>query len=98
VEAAGLKGFCRQYGITEQTVGQTCWGLLLAQIHEQPDVVFGTVLACRDGEEEQGIMFPTMNTLPVRMIIHGSFRELLSDTQENAIDGMEHKFTALRQI
>jgi aryl carrier-like protein len=77
-----VEQFCKSLRITLQTLGQTCWAIVLSQLMRQLDVVFGTVLSCRDSEESNEIMFPLMNTVVVRSVIHGSFSEMLKYMQD----------------
>ncbi|KAK2627657.1 hypothetical protein QTJ16_002303 [Diplocarpon rosae] len=72
-----ITAFCRSSRITFQTLGQTCWALVLSHLTSQLDVVFGSVLSCRDSEEAAEVMFPLMNTVAVRSVIHGSIAEML---------------------
>ena len=74
--------FCKSSRITLQTLGQTCWALVLAHLMGQLDVVFGSVLSCRDSEEADDVMFPLMNTVAVRSVLHGSLTDMLKYMQE----------------
>ncbi|KAK0120738.1 hypothetical protein ONS96_010939 [Cadophora gregata f. sp. sojae] len=73
---------CKTARITLQTLGQTCWALVLSQLMGQLDVVFGSVLSCRDSEEASTVMFPLMNTVAVRSVIHGSLADMLRYMQD----------------
>lgn len=77
-----VEALCKSSKITLQTVGQTCWAIVLAQLMGQLDVVFGSVLSCRDTEEAGQVMFPLMNTVAVRSVIHGTSEDLLSYMQD----------------
>jgi aryl carrier-like protein len=77
-----VESFCRFSRITLQTLGQTCWAIVLSHLMGQLDVVFGSVLSCRDSEEADEVMFPLMNTVAVRAVLHGSVREMLRYMQE----------------
>ena len=82
VSLSDVESFCRSSRITMQTLGQTCWVMVLSHLMGQLDVVFGSVLACRDSEEAEEVMFPLMNTVPVRSVLHGTVSEMLSYMQE----------------
>ncbi|KAI1007381.1 Nonribosomal peptide synthase [Podosphaera aphanis] len=82
VSISKVKSLCKSTRITLQTLGQTCWALVLSQLTKQLDVVFGSVLSCRDSEEAAEIIFPLMNTVVVRSVIHGSYHEMLQYMQE----------------
>ena len=77
-----VERFCRSSRVTLQTLGQTCWAIVLSHLMAQLDVVFGLVLSCRDSEEADEVMFPLMNTVAVRSILHGSVSEMLRYMQE----------------
>lgn len=79
-----VKDLCRSSNITLQTLGQTCWALVLADIMGQLDVVFGTVLACRDTDEAGEVNFPLFNTVAVRAVLRGSLDQMLRDMQEKS--------------
>ena len=81
-----------------QALGQTCWSLTLAHFLGKADVLFGTVLSGRETEDAEGIMFPTMNTVPIRAIAHGSYKDMLRYMQDNS--GIVRKFqhTPLREM
>ncbi|PQE28760.1 hypothetical protein CJF32_00003978 [Rutstroemia sp. NJR-2017a WRK4] len=82
VSLSKVEALCKSSRITLQTLGQTCWALVLAQLMGQLDVVFGTVLSCRDTEEADQVMFPLMNTVAVRSVLHGTFGEMLKYMQD----------------
>ncbi|KAG4442383.1 hypothetical protein IFR05_002161 [Cadophora sp. M221] len=77
-----IEALCKSSRITLQTLGQTCWALVLSQLMSQLDIVFGSVLSCRDSEEAGSVMFPLMNTVAVRSVIHGSLSEMLKYMQD----------------
>ncbi|ORY61727.1 amino acid adenylation domain-containing protein [Pseudomassariella vexata] len=83
VDLTIIKKFCARHGITAQALGQSCWAAVLASVSQSLDVVFGVVLSGRDTDEAQGLMFPTMNTVPVRVVLHGSTTEYLEYIWEN---------------
>lgn len=92
VNLGGLERLCKSLRITLQTLGQTCWAIVLSYLMSQLDVVFGTVLSCRDSEEANEVMFPLMNTVAIRSVMHGSLSEMLKYTQEmsDAIRQYQH--------
>ena len=77
LSTTSLQGFCKSQGVTQLALCHTCWALILACYTGRLDVVFGTVLAGRDFEQADQILFPTMNTVTIRSIIHGTRREML---------------------
>lgn len=93
-----IQTFCKQMGVTVQSLGQMCWGLLLAHYLGEPDVLFGTVLSGRDFESAEEILFPAMNTVPVRAIVHGNYKDMLQYMQGNSARVLKYQHTPLRQI
>ncbi|CCU74732.1 nonribosomal peptide synthetase/nonribosomal siderophore peptide synthase [Blumeria hordei DH14] len=87
-----IEAACRSSRITLQTLGQTCWALVISQLTQNLDVVFGSILSCRDSEEATRVMFPLMNTVAVRSVIHGSLNDMLTYMQEmnNKIRKYQH--------
>ncbi|KAH8795482.1 hypothetical protein BGZ57DRAFT_937491 [Hyaloscypha finlandica] len=51
-----IEQLCKSSRITMQTLGQTCWALVLAHLMGQLDVVFGSVLSCRDSEDANEVI------------------------------------------
>lgn len=94
---ADIQAFCRSVGISLQTLGQTTWALLLATYLQRLDVVFGAVLSCRDDEESNELMFPLMNTVAVRAVLHGSLLEFLRYMQSNGSAIREYQHFPLRK-
>ncbi|KAF2500520.1 nonribosomal peptide synthetase-like protein 2 [Lophium mytilinum] len=84
-----LISFSKKYGITLQTIGQAVWSLVLASYLHTLEVVFGSILSGRDSELTTDVLFPTMNTVAVRVFLHGTRLELLRDVQ--------HNFASIRQ-
>jgi aryl carrier-like protein len=77
VRAAAIQGFCKTEGISLQAVGQACWAFILSHYVKKLDVVFGVVVAGREMNGAEDLLFPTMNTIAMRSIIHGTRREML---------------------
>ncbi|TGO86380.1 hypothetical protein BPOR_0309g00080 [Botrytis porri] len=77
-----IRSFCCSSNITLQTLGQACWALVLAELMGQFDVVFGTVLACRDTSDTASeVNFPLFNTVAVRSVLRGTVGQMLRDMQ-----------------
>lgn len=98
ISAASIKSFIRDRGITVQCLGQTCWALVLGSYLKSLEVVFGVVLSGRDTEEANQIMFPTMNTVVVRSIIHGSTKQMLRDMQDGCAHAFQYQHFPLRKV
>lgn len=83
ISPAEIRAYCKQHAISVQVLGQACWAAILATHTKSLDVTFGVVLSGRDTEEAAELMFPTMNTVAVRSVLHGSLRSWLLYMQEN---------------
>ncbi|KAK6441335.1 NRPS protein [Oleoguttula sp. CCFEE 5521] len=98
MSAQHARGFCQKQGISFQSLAQTCWALTLAHYTRRLEVVFGVVLACRDTEEADDVMFPTMNTVVMRGALHGTRRDVLHQIQNAATELLPYARTPLRTI
>lgn len=93
-----LTAFCKQQGVTLQAVCQTAWAFVLAHTVQSLDVMFGVVLAGRDSELAEEVMFPTMNTVVMRSVLHGCRRDVLQSIQSTIADISNHQHFPLRRI
>ncbi|KAK3699962.1 hypothetical protein LTR37_016206 [Vermiconidia calcicola] len=93
-----VREFCQSNGVSMQALAQTCWALTLAAHTHSLEVLFGVVLACRDTDQAQEIMFPTMNTIVVRSSLHGSRAQMLQYMQSMISDARPYHRTPLRTI
>lgn len=93
-----IRSFCQQEGISMQAMAQNCWALTLAHYTRSLEVLFGVVLACRDSEEAERIMFPLMNTVVMRSSLHGSRAEMLQYTQNAITEMLPYQRTPLRAV
>ncbi|KAJ6015024.1 hypothetical protein N7540_009615 [Penicillium herquei] len=89
--------FCKHHGITMQALLVTCWSLVLATHLKELDVVFGLVFSGRNVADSENVMFPTMNTVAMRVILHGSRLELVKYVQETLLEMSEHQHFPLRR-
>ncbi|OBT43519.1 Nonribosomal Peptide Synthase (NRPS) [Pseudogymnoascus sp. WSF 3629] len=92
-----INAFCRKSNISLQTLGQTAWAILLASCLKRLDVAFGVVLSCRDTEETSELMFPLMNTVVVRAVIHGDRKGMLQYMQESSNSMRAYQHFPLRK-
>ncbi|KAI9659863.1 MAG: NRPS [Bathelium mastoideum] len=93
-----LSLFCRRQGISLQAFGATCWSFVLAALYQELDVVFGLVVSGRDHPDTESVIFPTMNTVCVRSIIHGTRQNMLQYVQKTLTDIKPHQYFPLRKI
>jgi aryl carrier-like protein len=92
------RSFCRNGGISLQSLAQSSWALTLAHYTRSLEVIFGAVLACRDSEESEQVLFPMMNTVAMRATLHGTRQEMLKYMQDVNTDVLAHQRTPLRSI
>ncbi|ROV92105.1 hypothetical protein VSDG_07548 [Cytospora chrysosperma] len=96
--ASALRSFCRSQAISQQAVAQACWAAVLASHCKRLDVSFGTVLSGRETEASEGMLFPTMNTVPVRAVLYGSVSTFLRYMQDNITSINQFQHFPLRKI
>lgn len=89
--------FCKRHGITLQALLVACWSLVLATHAKKLDVAFGLVLSGRNVADSEHVMFPTMNTVAMRVILHGTRVELVKYVQEALVAMSEHQHFPLRR-
>jgi len=92
------KAFCRNGGVSLQSLAQSSWALTLAHYTRSLEVIFGAVLACRDSEEAEQVLFPMMNTVAMRATLHGTRQEMLKYMQGVNTDVLGYQRTPLRSI
>ncbi|GKT52343.1 nonribosomal peptide synthetase 2 [Colletotrichum spaethianum] len=92
-----VTAFCKRHAVSLQALGQACWASTLATLLQTLEVTFGVVLAGRDSEQAQKLMFPTMNTVAVRCFLHGSTTGFLHYLQETMGDITEFQNYPLRK-
>ncbi|KAI7781044.1 hypothetical protein LA080_015278 [Diaporthe eres] len=97
-KASALKNFCKRHAVSQQVVAQACWATVLATRCQTLDVAFGVVLSGRDTEASEGMLFPTMNTVPVRTVLHGSVSAFLRYMQDNMTGVSQFQNYPLRKI
>lgn len=92
-----IQAFCRAHSISLQTLCQASWALVLAQKTRSLDVTFGVVLSGRDIDGAEDLMFPTINTVALRCILHGSASDFLSYLEESMADIRQFQAFPLRK-
>ncbi|MEU4345754.1 amino acid adenylation domain-containing protein, partial [Nocardia sp. NPDC023852] len=99
---ARLTALAGSLGITPNTVLQTAWGILLGRMTSRDDVLFGATVSGRPaqlpGVEAMVGLF--INTVPVRVRFDPSesVRELLTRTQGEQADLLDHHYVGLADI
>lgn len=97
VSSEKAEAFCKRHGITMQALFVSCWSLVLAANVNNLDVVFGLVLSGRNVADSEHVLFPTMNTVAMRVILHGTRLELVKYVQETLLEMSEHQHFPLRR-
>lgn len=97
VSSEKADAFCRRNGITMQALLVSCWSLVLATYVKSLDVVFGLVLSGRNIADSEDVMFPTMNTVAMRVILHGTRLDLVKYVQEKLLEISEYQHFPLRR-
>ncbi|RAO71210.1 uncharacterized protein BHQ10_007222 [Talaromyces amestolkiae] len=97
VPSEDIKKFCRDHGVTVQALSVTTWTVALASFVEALDVGFGLVLSGRSHTDADEVMFPTMNTVVFRSILHGTRLEMLKYIQSSLNALIEHQHYPLRR-
>ncbi|KAG9255576.1 nonribosomal siderophore peptide synthetase [Emericellopsis atlantica] len=92
-----IKAFCKDLGITMQTLCQASWALVLAYYTKQLDIIFGVIMSGRDFGGAEELMFPTMNTVAMRYILHGTARSFLQYVEESMSDVRQYQSYPLRK-
>lgn len=78
-----IASFAKNNNVTLQTLGQMVYAATLASYAKSLDITFGSILSGRDDETKSELLFPIMNTVAIRAIMHGSRREMLRYVQDN---------------
>ncbi|EME41700.1 non-ribosomal peptide synthetase-like protein [Dothistroma septosporum NZE10] len=95
---SAARAVCKRLGVSLQALVQTTWSLLLAHYTQDFEVLYGLVLGCRDSEEAQEVLFPTMNTVPIRATLYGTGVDMLRSVQATINDVRQYQKTPLRAI
>lgn len=92
-----INSLCKKLSISLQALCQACWAITLARQTRSLDVTFGTIMSGRDFDGADGLVFPTMNTVALRCILHGSPSRFLQYLEENMSDIREFQHYPLRK-
>ncbi|MCJ2147810.1 non-ribosomal peptide synthetase [Bacillus sp. B19-2] len=97
-----IAAIARENHVTQHTVFQTAWALLLRKYNFCDDIVFGSVVSERNAEipyiEQMVGLF--INTVPVRYTFEGDkrFSDIIKEAQEHAIDSSSQSYYPLSKI
>jgi amino acid adenylation domain-containing protein len=96
-DVAAMTQFAKKSNVSLQTLGQSVFAIVLASYVQSLDVTFGSVLSGRDDETTSQLLFPTMNTVAIRTILHGSRLELLRHVQDSFTNVKQWQHFPLRK-
>ncbi|KAM0420751.1 hypothetical protein ACHAPT_011412 [Fusarium lateritium] len=97
INLSEINSLCKKLSISLQALCQACWAISLAQQTRSLDVTFGIVMSGRDFDGADNLVFPTMNTVALRCILHGSPSEFLQYLEENMGNIREFQHYPLRK-
>ncbi|KAH7070182.1 hypothetical protein FB567DRAFT_215680 [Paraphoma chrysanthemicola] len=97
VAAHDATNFAKKSNVAIQTLGQTVFAMVLSSYVHSLDVSFGSILSGRDDETTSKLMFPTMNTVAIRTILHGSRLDLLHHVQDSFMSVKQYQHFPLRK-
>ncbi|PVI01410.1 hypothetical protein DM02DRAFT_525045 [Periconia macrospinosa] len=89
--------FTKKANVSLQTLGQTAHALTMASYTRSMDVAFGAVLSGRDDDKVAELLFPIMNTVVIRCILHGTRQEMLRYVQQNFSTIRQYQHFPLRK-
>lgn len=92
-----INDFCKKTSISLQALCMACWTAVAAHLTQSLDTVFGIVLSGRDFEGADELMFPCMNTVAIRSILHGPASAFLKYMDDNLADVRENQAIPLRK-
>jgi len=96
-----IEGITREIGVTQNQVMLSIWGVLLSQLTNRNDVVFGVTVNGRPMELPGAdyMLGLFINTVPFRVEIgESSFTELLQQSRDGFADINEHQYLPLADI
>ncbi|KAH8732141.1 hypothetical protein GQ44DRAFT_793484 [Phaeosphaeriaceae sp. PMI808] len=98
LSATDITKFAKKASISVQTLGQSVFAIVLASFVRSLDIVFGSVLSGRDDDTKSQLLFPTMNTVAIRAVIHGTGSDMLRYVQDNSINIKQWQHFPLRKV
>jgi len=98
--AAGLGALARRHGATLFMTLLAGWAAVLARLSGQGDVVVGTPSANREREEVEGLIGFFVDTLALRIDLHGAptVAELLARVRARALEARQHADIPFEQV
>ncbi|HET9281329.1 MAG TPA: amino acid adenylation domain-containing protein [Candidatus Angelobacter sp.] len=100
--AAALDAFARRHALTQATLFQAAWALVLARYSGENDVIFGSVTSGRppDLPGAEAMVGLLINTLPLRVHVplDAPLLPWLAQLQELQFDLLRHQHASLAEI
>ncbi|MEO8381792.1 MAG: amino acid adenylation domain-containing protein, partial [Acidobacteriota bacterium] len=98
--SASLRAVSHRHGVTLFTTLLSAWGLLLARLSGQTDVVIGTPVANRQRREVENLIGFFVNTLALRLRFdeQPSVRALLGQVKETTLAAFAHQELPFEQV
>ncbi|RSZ55173.1 amino acid adenylation domain-containing protein, partial [Massilia atriviolacea] len=98
--SAGLRQLSQRHGTTLFMTALAAWGVLLARMSGQDDVVIGTPIANRGRSETEALMGFFVNTLALRIRIADapSVAALLAQVRRDTLDAYSHQDIPFDQV
>ncbi|GJJ02613.1 hypothetical protein RugamoR64_31510 [Duganella rhizosphaerae] len=98
--AAGLRQLSQRHGATLFMTLLTGWGMLMARLSGQDDIVIGTPVANRQRPELEGLIGLFLNTLALRVRLHGnpSVTALLTRVRDSSLGAYSHQDLPFDQV
>ncbi|MHB2029410.1 MAG: amino acid adenylation domain-containing protein, partial [Acidimicrobiales bacterium] len=97
---AGLRALSRRHGTTLYTTLLTAWGIVLARLSGEDDIVVGTPVANRARAEIETLIGFFVNTLALRLDLSGTptVSELLERVTAQTLAAQEHQDVPFEQV
>ena len=97
INPSRMRSVCQRLSVSIQSICQACWAIVLAHLSQQLDVTYGVIMSGRDFDGAERLMFPTMNTVAVRYVLHGSVHSFLQYVEATLGDVRENQHFPLRR-
>jgi amino acid adenylation domain-containing protein/non-ribosomal peptide synthase protein (TIGR01720 family) len=101
-ETAALQAFCREHGLTLNTLVQGAWAILLSRYGGTGDVLFGATISGRPSELPgvEAMIGLFINTLPVRVAVDEGARLIpwLEALQQDQLECRQHGYSSLAKL
>jgi amino acid adenylation domain-containing protein len=94
--------FCRENQLTQSTIIQGAWGILLGKYNHVNDVVFGVTVSGRPAElpNVESMVGLFINTLPLRVVLNPDSRVIdwLKNIQAKMVESRQYEYSPLYEI